>query len=486
MPGKAPSSPRAPGRFLKPPLRHQKPAEAGPPEARAVIVRGTAALRNLVWIYFFLLLIEGALRKWILPQFSAPLLVIRDPIVVLIYLMAHQQKIVPQHRLFGLFVFQAVAGLLLVVSQYVVLGLQPFVLFYGYRTAFMHLPLIFVLPHVFSRADVVRLGKLVVLSAIPMAALMAYQFNSPADSWINRTVGLSGGTQILSAMGKVRPPGTFSFISGPVAFFALVTAFLGHGLLSSGREFPRTLLLAGAVSVGLAVTVSGSRAAILSGAIVVVVWIFGALAGRGLSNRLAPSLLTVMLAVFVLGELESFQLGKEVMTERLEVSAEFEKNEGGILGRYFGEIIRPLRMLPDIPLFGAGLGVGTNVGANALTGQMQFLISEGEWGRILLEMGPLFGALFIFLRVSLAWDLGLRSLNAAKEGDLLPLLLFSACAVNLFNGQIAQPTILGFTMLVAALCAVCLRDRSPPQPTPDPKPSGAARLSKTSFRPHAV
>jgi hypothetical protein len=308
---------------------------------------------------------------------------------------------------------------------------------------------------------VLRLGKLVVLCAIPMAALMAWQFNSPADSWINKTVGLSGGAQIASALGKVRPPGTFSFISGPVAFFALVTAFLGYGLLSSARQFPRWLLLAGAVSVGLAVSVSGSRAAILSGAIVVAVWIVGAVAGRGLSTQLGPSLAVVVVAMLVLGELESFQAGKEVMTERIELSAGVEKDQGGIVGRYLRDIIGPLRMLPSIPFFGAGLGVGTNVGANLLTGQMQFLISEGEFGRVLLEMGPLFGLLFIWLRVALVWDLGRRSFRAAQEGDLLPLLLFSACAVNLFNGQIAQPTILGFTMLVAALCATSLRDHAP-------------------------
>lgn len=467
-----PAPARAAGGFQKPPLRFRK-AEAAPAADGSAILRGTPVLRRLVWLYFILLLAEGALRKWVLPQYSAPLLVVRDPVAILIYLLAHQQKIVPQHRLFGFFAFQAVAGLLLVISQYVVLGLQPFVLFYGYRTAFLHLPLIFVLPHIFGRADVVRLGKFVVVCAIPMAVLMAYQFNSPPDAWINKTVGLSGTPQILAAAGKVRPPGTFSFISGPVSFFALVTAFLGHGLLSSQRQFPRALLLAGAVSVGLAVTVSGSRAAILAGAIVVVVWIFGALAGRGLSNRLAPSLLIVVLAVFVLSEIEAFHEGKEAMAERLEVSAQFEQSQGGLLGRYFREIITPLRMLPSIPFFGAGLGVGTNVGANALTGQMQFLVSEGEWGRNLLEMGPLFGVLFLWLRVALVWDLGRRSFDAAKAGDLLPLLLFSACAVNLFNGQIAQPTILGFTMLVAAFCAVCLRDR--PVNAPEPLPSNLPR-----------
>jgi deoxyadenosine/deoxycytidine kinase len=47
-------------------------------------------------LYFGLLLVEGALRKWLLPQLSDPLLVIRDPVVLLIYLQASVPTLVGQ------------------------------------------------------------------------------------------------------------------------------------------------------------------------------------------------------------------------------------------------------------------------------------------------------------------------------------------------------------------------------------------------------
>jgi hypothetical protein len=472
---------RVPGGFQKPPLRHPKavkPIVVAREDTAAA--SGTPLLRTLVWTYFILLLVEGALRKWWLAQYSAPLLVIRDPVVLLIYMLAHQQRIVPRHALFGMFLFQAVAGVLLVVSQYMVLRLPPFVLFYGYRTLFLHFPLIFVLPYIFRKADVVRLGQFMVFASIPMAALMAYQFNSAPDAWINKTVGVGGTLQIASAMGKIRPPGTFSFISGPVSFFAIVTAFVGYGLISGRGQFPRWLLLSGVVSIGLASAVSGSRAAILSSAIVVAAAIVGALVERGGAGRFVHALPVVVIAVFMLGKMESFQEGTEVLSERIEISTKSESAHGGIIGRFLGDIIGPLKMIPDLPFFGAGLGVGTNVGSTVLTGRMQFLISEGEWGRILLEMGPLFGVLFIWFRVALTWDLGKRSLDAAKRGDLLPLLLFSACGVSLFSGQIAQPTILGFTVLGAALCACCLRD-SAPEPKPVPATPRGGQFKKNAL-----
>ena len=54
-----------------------------------------ALLRRMIWLYFALLIIEGALRKWALPSLSAPLLVIRDPVVLLIYVQALRSRQFP-------------------------------------------------------------------------------------------------------------------------------------------------------------------------------------------------------------------------------------------------------------------------------------------------------------------------------------------------------------------------------------------------------
>ncbi|HTG45659.1 MAG TPA: hypothetical protein VK633_14145 [Verrucomicrobiae bacterium] len=414
---------------------------------------------------------EGALRKWWLPQFSAPLLIIRDPVIILIFFLAHQKGLIPQQPLYRFLIFQAAAGIALMLAQLVLLKLPPFVLLYGYRSLFLHFPLIFLLPLIFDYHDIVRLGRWILFLSIPMAILMAYQFNSPIDAWINRTVGMTGTFQLASALGKIRPPGTFSFISGPVAFFSLVTAFVGYGLVSHRKLFPRWLLVGAAISIGLAVAVSGSRATILSGGIVVGAWILGAVAGQRVSSAVANSLIIVLIATFVLGQIDLFHEGTEVLTERFELGRGVEAEQGGISGRFLRELLAPLRMIDQIPLFGAGLGVGTNVGATILTGKMQFLLSEGEWGRNVIEMGPFFGFLFVALRVGLTVKLGRDSLQAARKAHLLPLLLFSACAASVFSGQIAQPTTLGFTVLGAGLCLAALthlpaRVAEPERPAP--------------------
>ena len=45
-------------------------------------------IKALIWLYVVLLVIEGALRKWVLPSLSDPLLIIRDPVAMGIYVLA--------------------------------------------------------------------------------------------------------------------------------------------------------------------------------------------------------------------------------------------------------------------------------------------------------------------------------------------------------------------------------------------------------------
>src|SRR5882724_6767303 len=75
------------------------------------------ALRRLIWIYFWLLVFEGALRKWIVPSLSAPLLVVRDPVAILIYLQAMRCRRFPLNGLVLGGFFLVVGFILLALAQ---------------------------------------------------------------------------------------------------------------------------------------------------------------------------------------------------------------------------------------------------------------------------------------------------------------------------------------------------------------------------------
>jgi hypothetical protein len=415
--------------------------------------------RKLLWLYFWLLIGEGALRKWYLPSLSAPLLIIRDPVLLLLYFQAFQRGIFPKGEMIDFFKLISIAGALLGLAQFALAGsetpLSIPVLVYGWRTNFLFIPLIFLIPKIFDEADVLKMGRWCLIVSIPMALLMAYQFGSSPDSFINRVAGLGEGRQLDSALGKIRPAGTFSFITGPVCFYSLVAAFLCLGM-TNRKAFPRPLLIGAFLSTGLAITVSGSRSCLLG----VVFVVLGLLAGLVLSGRLAAGTLKFLaygaVALFILASASVFREGWEVFAARWAGAAGTEDEEGGLSGRFLEQLIGTFRIMDRIPMLGAGLGVGTNVGAVLLTGEMRFLLSEGEWGRNLLEMGPIFGMVVIGFRVALCGWMIRISLRRAKSGHLLSLLLFCAVGFDLFDGQIGQPTTLGFTVLTSGLCLAAL------------------------------
>jgi hypothetical protein len=80
------------------------------------------------------------------------------------------------------------------------------------------------------------------------------------------------------------------------------------------------------------------------------------------------------------------------------------------------------------------------------------LLTEGEWGRVILESGPILGVAFLLWRTILTFRLGLFSLHQLKRGEILPIMLYCAGFLALLNGQFGQPTNLGFAVFISGLC----------------------------------
>jgi hypothetical protein len=107
--------------------------------------------------------------------------------------------------------------------------------------------------------------------------------------------------------------------------------------------------------------------------------------------------------------------------------------------------------------------MGTNAGGMLLSGNRAFLIAEEEWARVVGELGPLMGLGVIALRIGLTCKLGWASFRQLASGDILPWLLLSVGVVLLPQGQWAQPTALGFAVVVAGLVIAALRVPQPVQ-----------------------
>ncbi len=414
-------------------------------------------LKRLIWLYLILLIFEGALRKWVLPSLSDPLLIIRDPVVMAIYVLAFFTGRFPMNG------FIAATGVLALGSAMASLfagNTNPLVVAYGLRINYAHVPLIWVMAQTLTRRDVERIGCFVLFVAIPMTLLMVAQFQSPMNSPINRGIGGDEGGQIFGAMGKIRPPGFFSFITGPQVFYPLAAAFFLHQA-SAHRRLWWPVLIACGLAIIIALPVSISRTAMLATGIVGVVFVVTmARAGIGIGSKFS-SIFTLAVVAFGVSFLPIFDEAREVFMSRWVTASVSTDGDawGGIIGRVMGGFTQPFYWASVAPFFGHGIGVGSNVGARLLSGRVGFLLAEDEWGKIFLELGPVLGGAFIAFRVAIAVNLTWRALGALfAKRDNLPILLVSAAAIPIVLNQWAPPTLLGFAVFGGGLVLASLND----------------------------
>ncbi|HEX4638200.1 MAG TPA: hypothetical protein VH170_01805 [Chthoniobacterales bacterium] len=439
-------------------------------------------IRFLIWTYLILLIFEGALRKWVVPQLSNPLLIIRDPVVIAIFLLALRAGVFSFNRyVVSLWIlgFLSVLVGMLVLEPYLPWSIILEVTIYGFRCNFLHLPLIFVMANVLDVNDVKKFGWFLLVLMLPMCLLMIVQFEASPDSFINRTVGAGEAQQLTAGSGKIRPPGTFSFVSGAIFYISVTSAFVLYGAMAKGA-YKTWLLLAAGSAVLVSIAVSGSRGCVVSVLLIVMSILVIFLVKPRAVNQFGRLLLVVVLAASVISRVPILREGLDVLSARFTESAEAADTTiiKGMLHRTISGFTQGLRNLDKPPLFGYGLGIGTAGGARFLVGRAAFLLAEDEWTRVLMESGPIFGLLFLLWRVALTLRIGWTSLVAlARDSLTLPVLLFGCSFLPLLNGQLGQPTTLGFAAFLNGLCLAAIRSVpvspdtiEPEQITPEPKP----------------
>jgi|SRR5690554_1002029 len=412
-------------------------------------------LKQGIWLYFLLLLFEGALRKWVLPGLATPLLLVRDPVAIALIYLTWKNGLLPRNIYLSCIVFLGIIGIFTAVffghgNIYVAL--------YGARILLLHFPLIFVIGSVFNQEDVLEIGKATLWIALPMVIIIGLQFYSPQSAWINRGIGGDEeGGGFSGAMGFFRPPGTFSFTNGNSLFFSFLAPFIFYFWLER-KSINKLLLIAASVALLFSIPLSISRTLLF---FVVISLIFAVMASSRKPEYFGKMIVVVVgcfMVLAVLLQTSSFGTATEAFTSRYENANETEGGlEGVFLDRFLGGLIGALTGSVELPFFGHGMGMGTNVGSMLLTGGMDFLIAEGEWGRVIGEFGQLFGILVVLLRVGLTITLTGASYKDMVRGNLLPWMLMSFGFLNVAQGGWAQPTSLGFCIIIGGFVIASLK-----------------------------
>jgi len=402
-----------------------------------------------VWAYFLLLIFEGALRKWVLPGLSQPLLIVRDPVALVLIFQSIRLGI---WRPNTMVIFMWLLTTLAFISALIFGHNNILVALYGFRITAFHFPLIFIIGILLDKQDVLRIGKVTLWITIIMTILVGLQFYSPQSAWINRGVG--GDTQSgFSAAGDYfRVPGTFSFTNGLSLFYGFAAAYVFYFIINRKEiVIPQYLLWGSTVALIAAIPLTVSRTVLFevvvsAGAMIIV----SGTSARQLI-RLFGGAIVLTILVFILSTFSFFNTATDVFNQRVENAEQSEGDLNNVfLDRFLGGMYSALASDKNT-FFGFGLGMGTNAGARLMTGSTGFLISEGEWGRLVGEMGFLMGVSLILIRFSLALGMVKNSWQSSRYKNTLPWMLLSFAFLNILQGQWAQPTALGFSILTGGL-----------------------------------
>lgn len=421
----------------------------------AAFERQTRLVRNLIWLYLILWLFEGGLRRWFLPGLATPLLLIRDPLVVAIYFIAFSKKLFPTN---GFILAGAILAVITFANALAVGHGNLLAALYGVRCDFLHVPLIFVTARVLRQRDLLALAKAAVYLAIPYTALLVSQFYSPQDAWVNQGVGGSlEGAGYAGALDRFRPPGTFSFITGPAELYPIFTACWFVLLLA--RKMPAWLMTASGIALLVAIPVSISRSLFLSVAIVAIVGVWALIAGGRVSLQLVirGGLAAIILPILAL-QLHAFKDGMEAFGARWE---EATTDQGGVQEAIVDRVWEGLfGAFNGVKGSGLGTGFSTNVGQKLLTQEVGFGASEGEWGRLLFDNGFILGTVLIGYRIALAGSIVLASFRAWRRRAPQGLIFASAAVLPVLNGQWGQATTLGAAVIAGGLTLAAATDSS--------------------------
>jgi hypothetical protein len=427
---------------------------------------------NLIFVVYWLLLLEGALRKWILPQYQQELFFIRDPFVLGIYVLCLKYGIIPRQQfwLIAAVTWMWLGGLLILlqsvngtISSTTALLLS----IYGWRQYFFYIPLAFVIGECFRSEDLIRIAKHTLLFSIPIAFLSILQGSAPANSSLN--AGLTDNPDnsfapLGVALGFVRTSGTFSSNVGQVLFIGSLLAMLLWVWILPREKRPLQGMALTSVTVAVSVNlaVSGQRAAFVLALLVLTTALASAalIPARYYSRRVLRTVAGLIITGAVTMPLLFPQQLRALSVRAAEAAEGDDWYSYGIMNRALADFTNFISLLPEAPILGYGLGRGGN--AVRRIGISIPAPAEDDWSRNVVDLGSVLGCAFIIFRILLFIFLITGAiLTAGRRYEPLPLLLMGFIGGVLLYGQITgQGTVNGYGWMFAGFCMVACKPAS--------------------------
>lgn len=213
-----------------------------------------------------LVVIEGALRKWALPQASQLIYFLKDFVLVGAYISYYFAPW-SRHRVFVK--NQTITGFVILIVVWCLFqtfnpGLgSPIIGIFGMRNYLIYIPLMWMLPALFSsEEELYRYLRSYLLLLIPVGLLAIAQYFSPSNSPLN-VYAADMEQQIATAGGAVRVTGTFSYIGGYTAYLSACLCLLTPLISKRQTMFWECMTIAELIAIAITSLMTGSRGLII-------------------------------------------------------------------------------------------------------------------------------------------------------------------------------------------------------------------------------
>jgi len=415
-----------------------------------------------------LVVVEGAIRKWVLPQASDLIYFLKDIVLLGAYaryfIFEHRSKrsICPPEMKIMLWIAMIIIGLQVFNIRLASAAVGMF----GFKAYLLYVPLCFMLRDVFrSTEELQSFLKWYLLLVLPVGALGALQFFSPPDSPINTYV--AGEEADIATFGgpddivRARITGTFSYISGYTAYLTVCQALLFSMLsVKLNKVWMATLMGAAALLMGN-LFMTGSRGPVFSGVIVFAGFLIFNQLTRSREVRKAITMLLLTGAFCGVASVYWFNDALDAFWQRVITSDSASE-------RASSSFVEPLLFLSDPEVLGYGAGA-THPGAAGLRARFGLPEpsvpppdAENETVRVMLELG-VFGFLVWYgLKLYLILELWRTRIhtqnpflkNLALAAFLTHAILFTGTTVLNHTAHVYFWFMAGFIFLLPHLDSV--------------------------------
>lgn len=302
--------------------------------------------KKLLIFFFIYIVLEGALRKWFLPEYNNLLFLLKDIILVIVFIFLIFNKNAVKKSFSFLsddskiiwFIFIALIFFYGLLINFVSLTII------GWRYYLVSVPLVVLIPFYFNK-DLKKYAYYYLLFSYPVLLLGIYQYFNPQDTILNKYAWITAADKVAT-FGDNRPriTSTFSYIS-PYSIYLQTLFLLGWVLLLSAKNKTKILLIVlNIFLVFINLIMTGSRGPVLISIILSIPFIYYYFTRSG--RRLGVA---IIIGGLIFGAFNLLVDPLNAFTQRAERAGDSEM-------RVYGALLSPIVSISTTDIIGSGVG----------------------------------------------------------------------------------------------------------------------------------